>query len=129
MTPEPEEMLPHHLQVDILRSCINPMTICKEGEGWEHAGSDNRYYTNPTVKQGCAVDASLVSHEPEIGYNRPPNPVALDYATQLQNFELRVTRNNQIHTCKVRRRLFFRIEMENTSANEELHFNAPQKII
>ncbi|KAJ7431258.1 hypothetical protein B0H11DRAFT_2262212 [Mycena galericulata] len=40
--------------------------------------------------------------EKEIAYNRPPNPDAVDYDTQIRDFELRLARTEQVHTCEVR---------------------------
>ncbi|KAJ6563748.1 hypothetical protein B0H10DRAFT_2169159 [Mycena sp. CBHHK59/15] len=41
--------------------------------------------------------------ERDIAYNRPPNPTAPDYEEQLKDFELRLARTEQVHTCQVRR--------------------------
>ena len=45
----------------------------------------------------------MVPKDSEIAYNRPPNPDDVDYDTNLKEFELRVARSEQVHTCKPRR--------------------------
>ncbi|CAK5284216.1 unnamed protein product [Mycena citricolor] len=41
--------------------------------------------------------------EKEIAYNRPPKPDDPDYNARLANFERRVVRTEQVHTCDIRR--------------------------
>ncbi|KAF7349988.1 ATP-dependent DNA helicase [Mycena venus] len=41
--------------------------------------------------------------EKDIAYNRPPNPAAPDYDQQIQRWELRLARTEQVDTCKIRR--------------------------
>jgi len=41
--------------------------------------------------------------EKEITFNCPPNPDSMTYDKDLAEFELRLARTEQIHTCKVRR--------------------------
>jgi hypothetical protein len=41
--------------------------------------------------------------EGDIAYSRPPNPNNPNYHEELADFELRLARNEQVHTCKLRR--------------------------
>jgi hypothetical protein len=50
-----------------------------------------------------AESVKRIPVEKEIAYNRPPNPDAVDYDQQLRDFELRLARTEQVHTCKIRR--------------------------
>lgn len=50
-----------------------------------------------------AASVKQIPNEPEIAYSRPINPDAPDYDAQLANFELRLARSKQVHTCELRR--------------------------
>ncbi|KAJ7130993.1 hypothetical protein C8R44DRAFT_839124 [Mycena epipterygia] len=50
-----------------------------------------------------AESVKQIPVEKEIAYNRPPNPDAVDYSKQLRDFELRLARTEQTHTCQIRR--------------------------
>ncbi|KAJ6518281.1 hypothetical protein C8R47DRAFT_960214 [Mycena vitilis] len=50
-----------------------------------------------------AQSVKSIPVEKDIAYSRPPNPNASDYDQQLQRFELRLARTEQVHTCKPRR--------------------------
>ena len=43
-----------------------------------------------------------IPKESDIAYNRPPNPDHENYDKELNDFELRIARSEQIHTCKPR---------------------------
>ncbi len=50
-----------------------------------------------------AQSVRAIPKEKEIGYSRPPCPSSSTYDEELKDFELRLARANQVHTCKVRR--------------------------
>ncbi|KAJ6631969.1 hypothetical protein B0H10DRAFT_2159554 [Mycena sp. CBHHK59/15] len=50
-----------------------------------------------------AESVKSIPVERDFAYNRPPNPTALDYNERVKNFELRLARKEQVHTCKPRR--------------------------
>lgn len=50
-----------------------------------------------------ATSLAAVPKDKEVAYNRPPNPASNDYDANLQDFELRVARTEQIHTCRIGR--------------------------
>jgi hypothetical protein len=50
-----------------------------------------------------AESVKQIPVEKTIAYSRPPNPDAVDYDTQLCDFELRLARTEQTHNCEVRR--------------------------
>ncbi|KAF8145651.1 hypothetical protein K438DRAFT_1735322 [Mycena galopus ATCC 62051] len=50
-----------------------------------------------------AESVKQIPVEKEIAYNRPPNPDAADYDAQIRDFELRLARTEQTHTCELRR--------------------------
>ncbi len=50
-----------------------------------------------------AQSVKAIPKEKEIAYNRPPCPASPSYDEDLKNFELRLARATQVHTCKVRR--------------------------
>jgi hypothetical protein len=50
-----------------------------------------------------AESVKAIPVEKDIAYSRPINPDADDYDENLQSFERRLARAEQIHTCKVRR--------------------------
>ena len=41
-----------------------------------------------------------IPRNPEVAYNRPPNPDSLSYDDDIRNFELRLARSEQIHSCR-----------------------------
>ena len=55
----------------------------------------------PGLESKGSVQA--IPRERDIAFNRPPNPNCDDYEKQLTDFELRLARTEQVHTCKVRR--------------------------
>ncbi|EMD31577.1 hypothetical protein CERSUDRAFT_78030 [Gelatoporia subvermispora B] len=48
-------------------------------------------------------DIKKVPNETDIAYSRPPHPDAPDYSRQLEDFERRLVRSQQLHTCDMRR--------------------------
>ncbi|OCH88801.1 hypothetical protein OBBRIDRAFT_813456 [Obba rivulosa] len=50
-----------------------------------------------------AESVAAIPVEKDIAYNRPPNPAAQDYEITVQQFELRLARSEQIHSCKLGR--------------------------
>ena len=42
-----------------------------------------------------------IARDPEVAYNRPPKPSDPNYGDKLKEFEIRVARTEQIHSCKV----------------------------
>ncbi|OCH93889.1 hypothetical protein OBBRIDRAFT_723907 [Obba rivulosa] len=48
-------------------------------------------------------DIKNIPNETDIAYARPPNPDAPDYTDQLADFERRLVRSQQLHTCDLRR--------------------------
>lgn len=52
-------------------------------------------------------DLKRIPNETEIAYSRPPHPDSPDYDDQLRDFERRVVRAKQVHTCAPRRCLIF----------------------
>ncbi len=50
-----------------------------------------------------ALSVKAIPKEKEIAYSRPPCPSSATYDEDVKNFELRLARANQVHTCKVRR--------------------------
>jgi hypothetical protein len=46
-----------------------------------------------------AESIKQLANEADIAYSRPPNPASDEYDMLLQNFERRVVRSKQIHTC------------------------------
>ncbi|RDX42771.1 hypothetical protein OH76DRAFT_1362182 [Lentinus brumalis] len=54
-----------------------------------------------------AQSVKAIPKEKEIAYNRPPDPASPTFAADCRDFELRLARVNQVHTCKVKRCLRF----------------------
>ncbi len=50
-----------------------------------------------------AQSVKAIPKESEIAYSRPPDPLSPTYAQEVADFELRLARATQVHTCKVRR--------------------------
>ena len=50
-----------------------------------------------------AQNVKAAPREIDIAYNRPPNPQSTTYNEDLQQFELKLARTEQVHTCKFRR--------------------------
>lgn len=50
-----------------------------------------------------AESVASIPREKEIAFNRPPNPSSDYYEEELQKFELKLARMEQIHTCRIRR--------------------------
>ena len=50
-----------------------------------------------------AESIKAISKEPDIAYSRPPDPSSAHYDEDLKDFELKLARAEQIHTCKIRR--------------------------
>ncbi|EMD37981.1 hypothetical protein CERSUDRAFT_72611 [Gelatoporia subvermispora B] len=48
-------------------------------------------------------DIKNTPNETDIAYNRPPHPDAPDYVAKLADFERRLVRSQQLHTCDLRR--------------------------
>ena len=46
-----------------------------------------------------AESIRAIPWEKEIAFNRPPNPHSTSYANELADFELRLARSEQVHTC------------------------------
>ena len=55
----------------------------------------------PGLESKDSVQA--IPQECDIAFNRPPNPDCDNHEEGLSDFELRLARTEQIHTCKVRR--------------------------
>ena len=49
---------------------------------------------------------NAISVQKTIAYNRPPKPDVEGYERELSQFELKLARSEQVHTCQVRRCLF-----------------------
>ena len=90
-TPTSDELL-HLLKTDEFRNRIVAF-IC----------ANIRSYL-PGLENVATVNA--IPKDTEIAYNRPPNPNHPDYDKIVKNFELKVARTEQIHTCRARRCLF-----------------------
>ncbi len=54
-----------------------------------------------------AQSVRAIPKEKEIAYSRPPNPSSPTFAADVADFELRLARAQQVHTCKVKRCLRF----------------------
>ncbi len=54
-----------------------------------------------------AQSVKAIPKENDIAYNRPPDPASPSFASDCRDFELRLARVNQVHTCKVKRCLRF----------------------
>ena len=54
-----------------------------------------------------AESVKAIPREKDIAWNRPPNPDSSDYNERLADFELRLARTEQIHTCRPRRCLVY----------------------
>jgi hypothetical protein len=54
-----------------------------------------------------AASVKVLPRESEIAYNRPPHPYSGTYEAELLEFERRVARLEQLHTCRLRRCLVF----------------------
>jgi hypothetical protein len=50
-----------------------------------------------------ADDVKRIPNEPQIAYSRPINPDDPEYDTQIVDFERRLARGKQVHTCELRR--------------------------
>lgn len=50
-----------------------------------------------------ADDIKRTRNETEIAYSRPPHPDDLDYDEKLSDFDRRLARSKQVHTCEARR--------------------------
>ena len=48
-----------------------------------------------------AESVASIPREKEIAFNRPPNPNSDNYEEELQQFELKLARMEQIHTCRI----------------------------
>jgi hypothetical protein len=55
----------------------------------------------PGLESAAAIKQT--PNETEIAYSRPVDPDAPDYDAQLVNFERRLVRAKQVHTCELRR--------------------------
>ena len=55
-----------------------------------------------------AESVKAIPKERDIAYNRPPQPGVEDYDEQLSQFELKLARAEQIHSCKPRRCLVYK---------------------
>ncbi|THH18968.1 hypothetical protein EW146_g2114 [Bondarzewia mesenterica] len=49
---------------------------------------------------GSKTEVSAIENEKEIGYNRPPLPGDESYEDKIRQWELRVARSKQVHTCQ-----------------------------
>ena len=53
-----------------------------------------------------AESIKQIPKEHDIAYSRPPNPDSPNYEQETKEFELRLARTTQVHTCQLRRCLF-----------------------
>jgi hypothetical protein len=65
----------------------------------DYIGQNLRAYV-PGLENAESIKA--IPRQKDIAFNRPINPDALDYDEQLEDFELRLARCEQIHTCRLR---------------------------
>ncbi|GJE99317.1 hypothetical protein PsYK624_155710 [Phanerochaete sordida] len=58
----------------------------------------------PGLESATSIQA--IPREKDIAYSRPPNPDSPTYAQDLDDFERRLARSEQVHTCKLKKCVF-----------------------